>query len=263
VSTPGSLAELLFLQGRVALVTGASRGLGQAFAAALAEAGADLVIACRHLAELGETAVAAQGLGRQVLALEADIRSEEAVRALVGSAVERFGRIDVLVNNAGTERQNLPPEQTSLESWKEVLDVNLNGQFLCAREVGKVMIRRRAGKIINLASISGQIVNRYFHGGSYDVSKADVVGLTRALAAEWAPYNINVIALAPGYYGTAPNLRWFQGNPQIHRQVLDLIPLGRLGDLRELAALVAVLASDVSNYMTGSTVLIDGGYTLW
>jgi gluconate 5-dehydrogenase len=258
-----SLAELLSLRTRVALVTGASRGLGQAFAAALAEAGADLVICSRHLAELDETAAAVQAHGRQVLSLEADIRSEEAVRTLVGRALERYGRIDVLINNAGTERQNLPPEQTSLESWKEVLDVNLNGQFLCAREVGRVMIPRRAGKIINLASISGMIINRYFHGGSYDVSKAAVVGLTRALATEWAPHNINVIALAPGYYGTAPNLRWFQSNPEIHRKVLDLIPLGRLGDLRELAALVVVLASDVSNYMTGSTVLIDGGYTLW
>lgn len=182
---------------------------------------------------------------------------------MVSRTVERFGRLDVLINNAETERQNLAPERTSLESWKEVLDINLNGQFLCAREAGRVMIPRRAGKIINLASISGMIVNRYFHGGSYDVSKAAVVGLTKALAAEWAPYNLNVIALAPGYYGTAPNLRWFQGNPEIHRRVLSLIPLGRLGDLRELAALLVVLASDVSNYMTGSTVLIDGGYTLW
>lgn len=258
-----SLADLFSLRGRVALVTGASRGLGQAFAGALAEAGADLVIVSRHLAELGETAGAVRAHGREVLSLEADIRQEEAVREMVTRTVERFGRLDVLVNNAGTERQNLPPEQTSLESWKEVLDINLNGQFLCAREVGKVMIPRRAGKIINLASMSGMVINRYFHGGSYDVSKAAVVGLTKALAAEWAPYNLNVIALAPGYYGTAPNLRWFQGNPEIHRQVLDLIPLGRLGDLRELAALLVVLASDVSNYMTGSTVVIDGGYTLW
>jgi len=258
-----SLADLFSLRGRVALVTGASRGLGQAFAGALAEAGADLVIVSRHLGELGETAGAVRAHGREVLSLEADIRQEEAVREMVTRTVERFGRLDVLVNNAGTERQNLPPEQTSLESWKEVLDINLNGQFLCAREVGKVMIPRRAGKIINLASMSGMVINRYFHGGSYDVSKAAVVGLTKALAAEWAPYNLNVIALAPGYYGTAPNLRWFQGNPEIHRQVLDLIPLGRLGDLRELAALLVVLASEVSNYMTGSTVVIDGGYTLW
>ena len=102
---------------------------------------------------------------------------------------------------------NIPPEQTSREAWASVIDQNVNGMFLCAREAGKVMIPRRNGKIINLASMSGMIINRYFHGGSYDVSKSAVVGLTRALAVEWAPYNINVNALAPGYYGTAPNLR--------------------------------------------------------
>ena len=125
-----SLAELFSLGGRVALVTGASRGLGQAFAAALAEAGADLVIVSRHLAELEGTAVALRALGRQVLPLETDIRREDAVQAMVKHAVERFGRIDVLVNNAATERQNVPPEQTTLESWEAVIDTNLNGQFL-------------------------------------------------------------------------------------------------------------------------------------
>ena len=125
------------------------------------------------------------------------------------------------------------------------------------------MIKQQRGKIVNIASISGQIINRYFHGGSYDVSKSAVVGLTRALAAEWAAYNINVNAIAPGYYGTAPNLKWFDTNPATQRKVLEMIPLGRLGNMEELAALVVVLASDVSNYMTGSVVLIDGGYTLW
>jgi NAD(P)-dependent dehydrogenase (short-subunit alcohol dehydrogenase family) len=258
-----SLSKLLSLEGRVALVTGASRGLGKAFAEALAEAGADLVICSRHLPELSETAAGIRAFGREALALEADVTQEEQVAALVRQAAERFGRIDVLVNNAGTERHNVPPEETSLESWKHVIDTNVTGSFLCAREVGKVMIPRRRGKIINLASLSGIIINKHFHGGSYDVSKAAVVGLTKALATEWAPHGINVMALAPGYYGTAPNLRWFQGNPEIHRAVLDLIPVGRLGSIEELAALVAVLASDVSNYMTGCTLVIDGGYTVW
>ena len=258
-----SLSKLLSLEGRVALVTGASRGLGQAFAGALAEAGADLVIVSRHSAELGDTAAQVRAQGREVLGLEADVTREEQVAGMVAQAVERFGGIDVLVNNAASERQNLPPEETSLESWNGVMDTNVTGCFLCAREVGRVMIPRNRGKIINLASMSGMIINRHFHGGSYDVSKSAVVGLTKALAAEWAPHGINVIALAPGYYGTAPNLRWFESNPEIHRKVLDLIPLGRLGNIEELAALVAVLASDVSNYMTGSTLLIDGGYTVW
>jgi NAD(P)-dependent dehydrogenase (short-subunit alcohol dehydrogenase family) len=258
-----SLSKLLSLEGRVALVTGASRGLGKAFAEALAEAGADLVICSRHLPELSETAAGIRAFGREALALEADVTQEEQVAALVRQAAERFGRIDVLVNNAGTERHNVPPEEVSLERWRDVIDTNLTGCFLCAREVGKVMIARRKGRIINVASMSGMIINRYFHGGSYDVSKAAVVGLTRALATEWAPHGINVVALAPGYYGTAPNLRWFESNPDIHRKVLDLIPLGRLGDIEELAALVTVLASDVAGYMNGSVVVIDGGYTVW
>jgi gluconate 5-dehydrogenase len=258
-----SVNDLLSLQDRIAVVTGASRGLGQAFAAALAEAGAHVVIASRHVDELEETASAIEAFDRQVLCVQTDITREDQVRQMVEQTVKRFGGIDILVNNAAAERQNVPPEKTTLESWSFVMETNLNGPFLCSREVGKVMISRGKGKIINLASMSGMIINKYFHGGSYDVSKSAVVGLTKALAVEWAQYNINVIGIAPGYYGTAPNRKWFDSNPEIHQNVLDMIPLKRLGNIEELAAFVTVLASDVSNYMTGSTVVIDGGYTLW
>ncbi|UCF99942.1 MAG: glucose 1-dehydrogenase [Spirochaetaceae bacterium] len=258
-----SLAELLSLRDRIAIVTGASRGLGKAFATALAEAGAHLAIVSRHLDELQDTAAAVKNCKRDVLTLQADITREDQVREMVRQTVGRFGGIDILVNNAATERQNLPPEQTTLENWSFVIDTNVNGAFLCAREVGKVMISQKRGKIINMASISGMIINKYFHGGSYDVSKSAVVALTKALAVEWAKYNVNVIALAPGYYGTTPNKKWFEANPEIYKQVIDMIPLKRLGTIEELAALVTVLASEVSNYITGSTVVIDGGYTLW
>lgn len=257
------IAELLSLRDRVAIVTGASRGLGAAFAAALAGAGAHVVVTSRHAGELEAAAAAVRAHGREALAVESDVTSESEVRAMVERAVERFGRIDILVNNAAAERANVPPEETSLESWRSVMRTNVDGCFLCAREVGRVMIGQKRGRIINMASMSGQIINRYFHGGSYDVSKSAVVGLTRALATEWAPHNITVNALAPGYYGTAPNLRWFQSNPEIHAKVLDLIPLRRLGTIEELAGLVAVMASDICSYMTGSVIAIDGGYTLW
>ena len=258
-----SLQQLLSLEGRVAVVTGASRGLGKAFGAALAEAGAHVVVVSRHRGELDEAAQQVRAFGREALAIQADVTREDQIAEMVNKALERFGRIDILVNNAATERHNVPPEEVSLDRWKEVIDTNVTGCFLCAREVGKAMIPKKRGKIINVASMSGMIINRYFHGGSYDVSKSAVVGLTKALAAEWAAHGINVIALAPGYYGTAPNLRWFESNPEIHRQVLELIPLKRLGNIEELAALVVVLASDVTNYMTGSVVVIDGGYTVW
>jgi gluconate 5-dehydrogenase len=257
------LHQMLSLAGKTAIVTGASRGLGAAFAAALAEAGADLVVTSRHAAELADTVAAVRAHGRQALAVEADVTDEKAVTAMVAAAVKRFGGIDILVNNAACERANVPPEQTTLESWQSVMRTNVDGVFLCAREAGKAMIGRGRGRIINVASMSGQIINRYFHGGSYDVSKSAVVGLTKALAVEWAAHGITVNALAPGYYGTAPNLHWFQSNPEIHRKVVDLIPLGRLGTIEELAGLVVVMASDICSYMTGSTVLIDGGYTLW
>lgn len=257
------ILDIFSLENRVAIVTGASRGLGASFSIALAEAGANLVILARDKTRLKETEERIKDTGRDVLSIRCDITCEEDVRNMVNAAVERFGRVDILVNNAGTARVNVPPEKTSLNEWNGVINTNITGQFLCAREVGKVMIKQKYGKIINIASISGLIINRYFHGGSYDVSKLAVVALTRALAVEWARYNINVNAVAPGYYGTEPNMKWFNSNQDIYRKVIDLIPLGRLGDIRELSALIVMLASDVSNYMTGSVIVIDGGYTLW
>jgi NAD(P)-dependent dehydrogenase (short-subunit alcohol dehydrogenase family) len=141
-----------------------------------------------------------------------------------------------------------------------VIDQNVTGMFLVAREAGRLMIPRKSGKILDLASMSGMISNRYFHEGSYDVSKSAVVG---ALAAEWAPHNITVNALAPGYYGMAPDLAYFDSNPAFRDKVLDLIPLRRLGTIEELTVLVVALCSDAASYMTGSVIAIDGGHTIW
>jgi NAD(P)-dependent dehydrogenase (short-subunit alcohol dehydrogenase family) len=185
------------------------------------------------------------------------------VRKLVAETVAWRGRIDVLVNSAAAMRINKPPEATSLAEWRSVIDTNVTGTFLCCREAGSVMISQRSGKIINIASISGHVVNKYFHGGAYEVSKAAVMMLTKTLATEWAHFNISVNAIAPGYYDTQPNRDFFEGKPELYARVLDMIPQRRLGNLEELSELVLVLASDTANYMTGTTITIDGGYTLW
>lgn len=257
------LSDMINLQDKVAIVTGASRGLGQAFAAALAEAGAHLVISCRHGSDLDETAGLVRGHKREVLELESDIAHEEQVAEMVDKTVEKFGRIDILVNNAASMRIDKPPEQTTLEEWKSVVDPNITGTFLCSREVAKVMIGQKAGKIINLSSVAAYDVLKYFHGGSYEVTKTAVVMLTKVLATEWAPYNINVNAIAPGYYNTLPNQRFLKKEPGLYDKVLDMIPLKKLGNIEELAGLVVVLASDIANFMTGSTIIIDGGYACW
>jgi NAD(P)-dependent dehydrogenase (short-subunit alcohol dehydrogenase family) len=255
--------KLISLDGKVSIVTGASKGLGASFAEMLALAGSDVVITCRHFNDLEATAGLIRKSGRKVLKIECDITDEDQVKSMTEQTVGEFGKIDVLVNNAATGRVNISPQETTLEQWSSVIRTNVTGPFLCSREVGKTMIKQRKGKIINIASMSGRIINKYFHGGSYDVSKSSVAALTKALAVEWAPYNINVFAVAPGYYYTDPNRKWFEKNTEIYEKVTDMIPLKKLGDIRELGGLIACLASDITNYMTGSTILIDGGYTIW
>jgi NAD(P)-dependent dehydrogenase (short-subunit alcohol dehydrogenase family) len=256
-------ADLIHLKDKIAIVTGASRGLGQSFAIALAEAGAHLVVTCRHGSDLQETAAEIKKFGREVLELESDIGNEKDVIEMVEVTVRKFGKIDILVNNAAAMRIDKAPEDTTLDEWRSVIDPNITGVFLCSKEAAKVMKEQNKGKIINLSSAAGFDVLKYFHGGSYDVSKAAVIMLTKTLATEWAPYNINVIALAPGYYNTEPNKRFLNKEPDLYKKVLDMIPLGKLGDIDELGALMVVLASDISNYMTGNTIVIDGGYTCW
>jgi NAD(P)-dependent dehydrogenase (short-subunit alcohol dehydrogenase family) len=251
------------LEDRTALVTGAGTGIGFAIAKRFHEEGAAVVLCGRREEVLSEAARRISPRGQRVLGVRADIADEEEVRNLVARAVEWQGRLDVLVNNAGAMRINKPPEETSLAEWRSVIDTNVTGTFLCCREAGKVMIRQKRGRIVNIGSMSGFVVNRYFHGGSYEVSKSAIHMLTKALAVEWAQYNINVNAVAPGYYGTQPNLDFFAHAKDLHQKVMELIPLGRLGDLEQLAGLVLTLAADTTAYMTGSIIPIDGGYTIY
>jgi len=251
------------LDQRTALITGAGTGIGFSIARRFHAEGASVVICGRREAVVAEAARRISPRGERVLAVRADIGNEAEVVALVSQALEWRGRLDILVNNAGAMRINKPPEATTLEEWQSVIDTNITGTFLCCREAGKPMIRQKRGWIVNIGSMSGMVVNRYFHGGSYEVSKCALHMLTKVLAVEWAQYNINVNAVAPGYYDTQPNRDFFGERKDLYDKVLDLIPLRALGDIEQLASLVLTLVTDTTAYMTGTVLPINGGYTIY
>ena len=207
------------------------------------------------------TAAELRGLGREALAVVTDVRRRESVAAMVAATVKRFGRLDFLMNNAGITRWGAA-ESVSEADWREVMDVNVNGVFFCAQEAARVMIAGGGGSIVNIASMSGVIVNRPQAQASYNTSKAAVIHLTKSLAAEWAPHNIRVNAISPGYMDT-PMARPFFDDPKHGGVWLDGTPLRRPGRPEELGPLAVFLASDASSFMTGSNVVIDGGYSVW
>ena len=248
---------------RVAFITGASKGLGKMFADTLGGAGARLFI----LATTRETIEAACGefraKGYECECYCGNILDEKAMEDAVNKCVERYGRIDILVNNAGAMRNNKAPEDTTLEEWEKVIHTNVDGAFIVAKAVGKVMLKQRYGKIINMSSISGKIINKGVHGGSYDVSKAAMDGLTLALASEWADKGINVNAIAPGYFMTQPNREYFDRDPKFYELAVSMIPAGKVGDPEQLAGTVLYLASGASDYLNGTIIRVDGGYMIW
>ncbi len=249
------------LKGQVGIVTGGGQGLGKVFCQAYAEVGADIIVAEAN-PETGEaTAAELRAGGRRAIAVTTDVRDPASVEAMVSRAMAEFGQIDFLMNNAGITKW-ADAQSVSLDDWRNVIDVNLNGLFYCCQAVGKHMIARRSGRIINIASMSGFIVNRPQPQASYNTSKAAVIHLTKSLATEWAPYNIRVNAICPGYMGTAMAKPFFD-DPAYGGEWIGMIPLKRPGEPEELAPLAVYLASEASSYMTGSAIVIDGGYTAW
>ncbi len=253
------MAMALDLSGTVALVTGASRGLGRAMALALAAAGADLALAARSAADLQRTAEAAAERGVRAEVFPVDMRKPEDIHALVNGAVAAFGRIDVLVNNAGISGAEKPCLDFGPDDWDETLAVNLRGPALCAQAAGRVMATRRQGRIINIASLGA--VRPLASLAPYCASKAGLVQLTRVMALELARHNVQVNALCPGYFATPMNERFF-ATPQGQEIIRRSIPMRRLGEPDELGPMVVFLASDASRFMTGSIIAVDGGQAL-
>ena len=254
--------EKFRLDGRVAVVTGGASGIGLAVADALSEAGARVVVADRDPAAI-ETAV--EGLlarGRQAEGVLMDVTDSARVAEVAGELVGRLGRVDILVNNAGIARSETPAEDVADEHWLNVLDVNLNGAFWCARAFGRHMLAKGSGAIVNVGSMSGCIVNRPQPQSYYNASKAAVHHLTRSLAAEWASRGVRVNAVAPTYINTAINA-FADREGEMYRRWIDATPMGRLGEADEVASVVLFLASDAASLMTGAIVLADGGYTCW
>jgi NAD(P)-dependent dehydrogenase (short-subunit alcohol dehydrogenase family) len=243
------------LDGKVALVTGAGRGLGKAMALALAEAGSDVICVARTKDQIEETCAEIEGLGRKGMAIPTDITSSRSVDEMCSAALSEFKKIDILVNNAGIAIGK-PFCEVSDEEWDQVMNINLRGAFYCSRAVGRGMMERCQGKVINISSILGKRGYQYFV--SYCVSKGAMTQFTRALALEWARYNINVNAIAPGIFLTAFNEEAY-ADDKFRDITLKRIPFRRFGQADELGPLVVFMASRASDYMTGETVYIDGG----
>jgi len=246
------------LKGKVALITGSSRGIGKDIAMGFARDGADIIVNGRNLEKAKPVAKEIESLGVKTIAIGADVSSSQEVNRMVEEAVNTFGKIDILVNNAGVNPFILEAEKIKEEGWDQVLDVNLKGVFLCCQAVGKKMMQRGGGKIINISSTAGIIGEQGFL--PYCVSKAGVMTLTRILAFEWSRYNILVNAVAPGLVAGGMNA------PILNKEILvsgltQQVPLKRLGKPEEIVNIVLFLASEESSYINGTTIVADGGAT--
>ena len=245
-------------KGKVVLITGSTRGIGKEFAMGFAREGADVIINGRNPEKANAVAKEVEALGVQSLGVAGDVSSPQEVSRMVEEAIQRFGRIDILINNAGVNPFILEAEKIKVEGWDEVMNVNLKGVFLCCQAVGKKMIEQGGGKIINIASVIGFLGEQGFL--PYSVTKAGVMVMTKVLAFEWSKYNIRINAIAPGFVAGGMN------TPILNKEVLvsglsQKVPLKRLGNPEEIVKIALFLASEDASYVNGTTIVVDGGMT--
>lgn len=251
------------LKGRTALITGSSRGLGRAFAQAFAEAGADLILVGREEESLGKAAQELKALGTWIGIVSGDVGTLDGAATACDKALA-FGKpIDILVNNVGGRRLDIPTESFPLDQWQTLIDLNLTSALVCCQKVAKGMFENRRGSIVNITSIAGPLAIKGIRGRHYETAKAALTALTRSLAADWADRGVRVNAIAPGVFLTDANKRWFGEKPDFRKAFEAHIPMGRLGEPNEIAPVALFLASEAASYITGTTVVVDGGYTLW
>jgi gluconate 5-dehydrogenase len=256
-----NVKELLKLNGRVSVVTGGATGIGFRMALGLAEAGSNVVIASRKLEACEHAAREIEQTGVKALAVACDVTKPDQVEAMKNAVLERFGRVDALVNNAG-RAWVAPPEEMPLERWQQVFDLNITGPFLCSQVLGREMIKANRGKIVNIASIAGLVGRnpRAYNSVAYGASKGALVNFTRDLAVKWAQHNIQVNCICPGFFVTPLNQKLYEKNKEnIDRE----IPLGRTGGPDDLKGIAVLLASDASDFITGAIIPVDGGSVAW
>ena len=255
-----NVKQLFDLTGRVAIVTGGSTGLGYQMALGLAEAGANIVLCARKLPRCRQAADELKALGVKTVAIACDVRNQADIQAVLGQTIAEFGRLNILINNAGTS-WGAPVEEMKLEHWDRVIGTNLTGTFLFSQAVGNVMVPQGRGKIINIASVAGLRGSPpSFQAIGYQASKGGVVTFTKDLACKWAQHNIQVNAIAPGWFPTNMSEMVIARNEEA---ILNRIPLKRLGSDHDLKGAAVFLASDASDYVTGQILAVDGGQTAW
>ncbi|MEE8400433.1 MAG: glucose 1-dehydrogenase [Desulfobacterales bacterium] len=248
------------LKGEKAIVTGGGQGLGKEMALALAEAGADVLVAQRRVEVAEKVAEEIRAMGRDAMAVKVDVSNAADVEGMVKAAMDRFGKIDILINNAGIG-QAVWALNMSEEDWDSMMDIHVKGTFLCCQKVAREMSKVMKGRIVNISSMSAVIANRPQGQAHYNTAKAAISHLTKSLAVEWTRFNIRVNAIAPGYIKTALTTGGLES--PVGQEWLAMIPMGRAGEPHEIKGAALFLASEASSYFTGSILIMDGGYTCW